>query len=267
MTTPDVPHRFEYELEVPGTPEQVWHAIATAEGLTSWMAPTEIDVRPGGALTFHMGPGSASHGQVTAVEPSRRIVYEEDWATLVGEAGAPVTPLVTEFVVEARAGGTCVVRVVTSAFGIGADWEHEFFDEMETGWVPMLDNLRLYLTHFPGQHATALFAGATFPGTTPEAAMAAVRRSIGADAVGDPVTVRDLHGRLERSIDRHCVVRVDEPLPAFLSFRSHGADDSVVHLQGYLFSEAAPGYVAREEPGWQAWLDGVATDVAPANPA
>jgi hypothetical protein len=24
MTTPDVPHRFEVELEVPGTPEQVW---------------------------------------------------------------------------------------------------------------------------------------------------------------------------------------------------------------------------------------------------
>jgi uncharacterized protein YndB with AHSA1/START domain len=268
MTTPDVPHRFEYELELPGTPEQVWHAIATAEGMTSWMAPTEADVRPGGAITFHMGPDSASHGQVTAVEPGRRIVYEEDWATLVGQGGADVTPLVTEFVVDARSGGTCVVRVVTSAFGTGADWENEFFDEMEIGWVPMLDNLRLYLTHFPGQSATPLFARATFPGTTPGAATAAVRRSVGADAVGDPVTVRDLHGRLERSIDRHFVVRVDEPLPAFLSFLSFGTDDaSVVHLQGYVFSDAAPGYVAREEPGWQAWLDGVATDVTAANPA
>src|SRR3712207_1069198 len=106
MTTPNVPHRFELELEVPGTPDQVWRAIATAEGISSWMMPTELDARPGGALTFHMGPDVDSHGRVTAFEPARRLTYEEDWATLVGQAGADVTPLVTEFVVEARSGGT-----------------------------------------------------------------------------------------------------------------------------------------------------------------
>ena len=35
MTSPDVPHRFEIEVEVPGTPEQVWQAIATANGISS----------------------------------------------------------------------------------------------------------------------------------------------------------------------------------------------------------------------------------------
>jgi len=39
--------------------------------------------------------------------------------------------------------------VVTSAFGTGADWENEFWEEMANGWAPVLDNLRLYLTHFP----------------------------------------------------------------------------------------------------------------------
>src|SRR5687768_8097006 len=97
MTTPDVPHRFELELAVPGTPEQVWRAIATAEGISAWMMPTELDEREGGAVTFHMGPDESSTGRVTAFEPNRRIAYEEDWAGLVGQDGAAVTPLLTEF--------------------------------------------------------------------------------------------------------------------------------------------------------------------------
>ena len=46
-----------------------------------------------------------------------------------GHEGA-VTPMVTEFLVEATSGGTCIVHVVSSAFGTGADWEQEFFDDM-----------------------------------------------------------------------------------------------------------------------------------------
>ena len=88
MTTPAVPHRFELELEVPGTPEQVWHAIATPTGISGWMMPTELDARLGGELTFHMGPDGESHGRVTAFEPARSIAYEEDWATLVGHPDA-----------------------------------------------------------------------------------------------------------------------------------------------------------------------------------
>lgn len=262
MTTPDVPHRFETELEVPGTPEQVWRAIATAEGISSWMVPVDLDARLGGALTFHMGPDTDSHGRVTGFEPTRRFAYEEDWAALLGHDGADVTPLVTEFLVEARSGGTCVVRVVTSAFGTGADWENEFWEELHTGWAPILDNLRLYLTHFPDQQATRLFSSATFP-ASPEQAIAAIRRDLGVEAVGDELTAMGAHGRLERSLDRHVLLRVDAPAPGFLFFFSFPADDaSGVYLQGYLFSDEAPGYVEREQAAWQAWLDGVATQLA-----
>ena len=30
------------EVEVPGTPEEVWQAIATGPGVSSWFVPTEI---------------------------------------------------------------------------------------------------------------------------------------------------------------------------------------------------------------------------------
>jgi len=263
MTTPTVPHRFEVELVVPGTPEQVWHAIATAEGIASWLMPTELEARVGGAVTFHMGPDADSHGRVTAFEPSRRIAYEEDWAALVDQPGADVTPLLTEFVVDAQSGGTCVVRVVTSAFGTGADWENEFWEEMGRGWAPMLDNLRLYLTHFPDQHAIALSAGARFP-TTPEAAIAAVRRAVGVEAEGDPIDGRGLEGRLERTVERHFLLRIDKPVPGFLSFFSFGEGDaSMVNVQGYLFSDGAEEYVERERATWQAWLETLAGEVAP----
>ncbi len=259
MTNPPVEHRFEHEVTVPGPPEQVWDAIATANGIGGWMMPTELEPRVGGAVVFHMGPNpeDTSRGRVTAYEPTRRLVYEEDWATLVGQSGADVTPLATEFLVEALDGGTCVVRVVTSAFGTGADWEHEFFDEMEHGWGPVLDTLRLYLTHFPGQQVSCLWAATTLAGT-PEAAIDAVRDALGVAGVGDQVRVRDHEGRLERSIPRHVLVLLDRPVPGYLSFYSFGeAGESMIHVKGHVFGDGAPAYVEREQPRWQAWIDGL----------
>lgn len=61
-----------------------------------------------------------------------------------------VTPLATEFLIESASGGSCVIRVVTSAYGSGADWENELFAEMVPGWVAILDNLA---THFSQQGA------------------------------------------------------------------------------------------------------------------
>ena len=47
MTTPDKPLRVSFEVEVPGTPAQVWDAIASADGISSWFLPTELEPREG----------------------------------------------------------------------------------------------------------------------------------------------------------------------------------------------------------------------------
>jgi uncharacterized protein YndB with AHSA1/START domain len=261
MSTPDVPHRFEIELVVPGSAEQVWHAIASAEGISAWMLPTELEPREGGAVTFHMGPDASSRGRITHFEPARRVAYEEDWASLVGHPDADVTPLVTEFLVEARAGGTCVVRVVSSAFGTGADWENEFWEEMSSAWAPMLDNLRVYLTDFPGQQAVLLWANANVDAAA-DAAITAVRQELGVGAVGDEVSARGISGRVERLIDRHFLLRVDQPVPGFVSFWSLPADgSSALQIQGYFFSERAAAYVERAQTEWETWLNGVASEL------
>jgi hypothetical protein len=202
---------------------------------------------------------------VTAWEPPHRFQYEEpDWADLTGHEGA-VTPMVTEFLIEARSGGTCSLRVVSSAFGTGADWEEEFFTEMERHWAPYFDNLRLYLTHFPGQRVTTLRAEATVPGPV-DAAWSVLRAAIGAGKVGDPVELNGLAARAERiGTDIHeLLLRVEAPVPGFLLFGAWDVGDGVAHVgvTGYLFSDDAPAFVAREQPRWKAWLEGLVIPAA-----
>jgi uncharacterized protein YndB with AHSA1/START domain len=265
MTTPNVPLRMERTLEVPGTPEQVWDAIATANGITSWFLPTDLEERAGGAVTFHMGEGEgeSSTGEVTGWEPPGRLVYEEPhWAALVGHEGAPVTPLVTEFLVDAQSGGSCVVKIVTSAFGVGADWEQEFFDDMTKHWVPFFDNLRLYLTHFPGQQVTSMTVNVDLPGPV-DAAWAALKHALGATKVGDTIEVRGERMSVERigTEVNELLVRTGGDLPGFLLFSvfEPGNGSSRVAITGYLFSETAPALVDGEKTAWKEWLDTIAT--------
>ncbi len=70
-----VPLRLEMTFELPGTAEQVWQAIATADGISGWFVPTDVEEREGGAIAFHMGPEMDSEGTVTGWDPPRRFAY------------------------------------------------------------------------------------------------------------------------------------------------------------------------------------------------
>jgi uncharacterized protein YndB with AHSA1/START domain len=171
MTNPDQPqsveHRFERSYDVAATPEQVWNAIATAAGIAAWMAPTRLEPRIGGEVSFDLGD-LTSTGVVTDYTPNQRFAYEEPWplgdrvedipAGMVEwfhRIGVPLSevehglsalgPIATEFLIESASGGSSVIRVVTSAYGSGADWENEFFTEMVAGWVEFLDKLAAQL--------------------------------------------------------------------------------------------------------------------------
>lgn len=160
-------HHMERTIEVTATPEQVWQAIATAEGIAAWMVPTRLDPQVGGEVSFDLGEFTST-GVVTGYTPDQRFAYEEPWpiaeraedipagmVTWFESIGVPLsevhadlpslTPLATEFLIESASGGSCVIRVVTSAYGTGADWEKEFFAQMVEGWVELLDNLVAHL--------------------------------------------------------------------------------------------------------------------------
>jgi uncharacterized protein YndB with AHSA1/START domain len=265
MTTPDVPLRMELTFELPGTPEQVWAAIATADGNSSWFMPTDLEPHEGGTVVFHMGEDSST-GSVTGWDPPVRLEYAEPhWAGLSGHADADVTPLVSEFLVRANSGGTCTLRVVSSAFGTGADWENEFFAEMEKSWLPYFENLRVYLAHFPGERATRLLVEEVLAGTL-DGVWAAMRDAVGTDEPGKPVEIRGLGGRLERLTDPPdaaalALVHLVDPLPGTLILHvwDKGNGEVSGNVHGYLFSEDAAAYVEREEPAWRAWLGTLAS--------
>jgi uncharacterized protein YndB with AHSA1/START domain len=258
-TIPNVPYRLEFSVEVPGTAEQVWHAIATAKGMSAWFLPTEMEEREGGSLHFSMGPGMGSDGQVTGWDPPRRIVYEEDWAALMGKDPDALSPLTSEFLVEAQSGGTCVVRVTSSGFGTGADWESEFWADMGANWMPFFDNLRLYLMHFPGQEATQLEVTAAYPGDA-KAVWSALHDAVGVGEEGAAVEVCGATGTVERVGERQVLVRLTAPVPGMLSVFAFDQGDgkTTAGVRAYLFSADAADYVQREEPAWQTWLQGLA---------
>ena len=74
MTNPDQPdrveHRMERTYEVAATPEQVWDAIATADGISAWMVPTRLDPQIGGAVSFD----SAGSGRLVSSPTTHRTV-------------------------------------------------------------------------------------------------------------------------------------------------------------------------------------------------
>ena len=228
----------DVQIEVPGTPEQVWEAIATGPGIACWFVPAEVDERVGGEIVTHHGPYGDSRGVVTAWEPPHRFAYEEsDWAE-----GAP-PPWATEILVEARAGGTCLVRLVSGVFSGGEDWGDEI-DGTEAGWRLGLENLRLYLTHFAGRRcAHALAVG--------EGAWPALATALGVDGVSEGGRVDGplLSGVVERALHEMVLVRDSD---GFVEAYAHGAH---LAIRAFRFGAAGRDVAAREERAWRAWMD------------
>ena len=136
------------EVEVPGTPEQVWQAIATGPGVGAWFVPTEIDGRVGGTVTSHFGEGMDSVAKITEWDAPHRWVKEGSW-------GPKAPTMATEWIVEARGGGTCIVRVVHSLFAETDDWDNQLIGT-ESGWPSFFRILRLYLEYFAGQPSSLI---------------------------------------------------------------------------------------------------------------
>lgn len=255
----DVSNRrsVEMEFEVPGTPEQVWRAIATGPGISSWLFPTEVEEREGGAVAFHMGPGMESSGSVTAWEPPRRFAYEEpDW-----NPGAP--PLGTEFLIEARAGGTCTVRLVHSLFTSSEEWDDQF-QSFESGWPSFFRVLRLVLTHFPDQPCSPfrVMGDAGLPETEAWEKLTAVlglEEAAPGERRSAPSTAPPLAGVIERIDDgkevHEAVLRIDRPAPGICLAGAYAWAGKIhVALSFFLFGDQAPAAAAGAEPAWTAWL-------------
>lgn len=258
MTAHDEPDArvVRVEAEVPGTPEEVWEAIATGPGIECWFVPAEVEGREGGTIKTDHGPFGESTGTVTAWEPPHRFAYEErDWHP--DRPDPP--PWATEILVEARAGGTCVVRLASGLFSNAAGWADEI-DPTEDGWRQGLQNLRLYMTHYRGLRCASLFV-MTETDDSAESAWEAVAGGLGlldareGESVETAPGAPRVRGLVERTEEHGIVVRAEEPAAGLLeAFAFDFKGPTFIFVRGYLYGEGGPAAVAREEPVWREWL-------------
>ncbi len=140
-------HEFEItdRLEVDATPKEVWDAIATGPGITSWfMGCNEVEGGVGGTVRTAFG-GYEPTSTITSWDPLERLAY--------GSEPAPDGRFVAyEFLIEGRSGGSTVLRTVTSGFLPGDDWEEEF-EAMTAGGELFFRTLVEYLNGFAGRKA------------------------------------------------------------------------------------------------------------------
>jgi uncharacterized protein YndB with AHSA1/START domain len=246
---------LELEVEVPGSPEEVWRAIATGPGISSWYVPHTVEEREGGAAMASFGPGPEMQipGRVAAWEPPTRIVFD---------GGEGVEGLAFEWLVEARDGGSCVVRLVNSGFGSGEEWDAQY-DGMADGWQLFLLNLKLHLTHFAGQTATSMLPTAMWSGPR-EKTWAELTGALGlpaAPAVGDRVEVTGdgaptMAGTVVQASSWRLALLLDGPAPGTAFLAAEGVGDQVgVSVWSYLYGPEGEAAVAADGPRWQSWLD------------
>ena len=244
------------EVEVPGSPEEVWQAIATGPGISSWFVPTSVDERVGGAINLNFGPGMDAVATITDWDPPRRFAADSS------DTGPNMPAVATEWTVEARAGGTCIVRVVHSWFASTDDWDNEF-EGREHGWPAFFRILRIYLSHFRGQSGVTVQMMAMSAESTSDAWTALTSAlGIAGATQGQRVTSSAAAPRLAGIVERvgppdhpEVILRLDEPAPGIAHLFAMSMGGQVyLPIRLFLYGERAGHVGAREERSWQSWI-------------
>ena len=250
---------IQAETEVPGTPEDVWEAIATGPGIGSWFYPTELEERTGGILRYDTGTEMVHiPAKVTVWDPPRRFRHEGK------DCGADGPPTATEWTIEPRSRDRCLVRVVHSLFADTDDWD-SYLESFEDGWPQALAVLRLYLTHFPSQRATIVRASGGHDGSVRDAWEALLTElDAGGLAPGDlwalpdggDVGLRGVLGEVEpEGRQPYILLLLDKPAPGIAAACAYKMSArATVMLSLYLYGNegATAGSV---EMVWQEWVN------------
>lgn len=250
----------EMEFLAPGTPEEIWRAMATGPGNSCWFARTMIDEGVGGALRFDFGPGMTSSGEVTFWEPPHRFGYvERDW-----NQGAP--PVSTEITIAGRSRGQCVVRMVHALFSSSDEWDDQL-ESFESGWPGFFDVLRLYLTHFTDMKGASFQAMVQAEGeaVTIWSRLTQALGVAGAD-VGEHRTASsspdEVGGTVERihqdQKQRYVMLRLDAPRPGILLAGIYAMGGQVnASTTFFLYGDDANEKAAASEAPWREWLGAI----------
>lgn len=268
----------EAHVLVPGTPEEVWNAIATGEGISSWFMPSKVDGREGGEAVTSYGPGMDTVAKITSWHPPHSYIAESE-----DDSGNGPSKVATEWIVEARDAGTCLVRVVHRWFASTDDWDAQF-EGHAYGWATSFFRmLRLYLAHFSGQACSSFQLAAMSQASGPET-WRTLKRAVriegdrvrsASDApelvgivedleVTDPelLRVRETAPHIAAAFEGmdgespELLIRLERPAPGFAHLFIVPMGGPTMVAAGFrLFGEAGKKAAAETERAWQAWLE------------
>jgi hypothetical protein len=228
--------RLELEVPLAASPDAVWDAISTVEGMTAWFAP--IDPAPD-------ENGVSADGLVTRWEPGHGYAVQ---------AGASSY----EYLIEATEDGSSVLLFAQTGFH-SDDWQAEY-EATARGWDFYFHTLEVYLSDFSGQPATYVVAEGPQWSNTPDA-WDKLLEVLGASAEGDPVEL-DLYGlgpvvgEVDYLGPSHVGVRTDQALLRFHDRHLLGLSVALGHhyYQRARRARADGQEAGRLEDAWQSWL-------------
>jgi uncharacterized protein YndB with AHSA1/START domain len=150
---PQTTRTIENEIEINAPVSAVWKALTDAEELTRWF-PLQAKVTPGqdGTITWSWGEEFHVEVEIQLWKPNEQLRVACDQpvpgAAQTGEGVPPMASLACDFMLEGR-GGTTLLRVVNSGFGVDEKWD-EWFASTRRGWEFELRGLRHYLENHAG---------------------------------------------------------------------------------------------------------------------
>ncbi len=247
----------QVDVEITGTQDEVWRAIATGPGISAWFVPTRSDERQGGQMVSDFGAGMEFPSTITSWDAPRRFVAE----AAVGPPGSPT--IVTAWSVTERTNGKCLVRVEHGLVSDEDDWDGQLL-AMEDGWPAYFKILRIYLETYRGMPCAAMqLVG--FSSEPEETTWRVAGTELGLLSLSEGQRWTAPHGfpRTSGVVDTRgrgmhpntVILRIDAPAPGAAYVGAFSCGGMVqVYMAVYLYGNQARAAVDRDQPAWQKWM-------------
>lgn len=246
------------EVEAPGSVDELWQAIGTGAGLSSWFTRSEFSVGADGQptqLICHFGPGISSAATLTQWDPPRGF-------SVISDEFIPGGPEVaTDWNIEERDGKSCLLSVEHGLF-VDSDEYDNHIEATEAGWPAFFRILQIYMAHHRGEPCALLeLMGAAADG---DRAWEDVSSALGfsnaqpGERFAAPAGALPFSGLVDTVPgETEVILHIDQPTSGVAHLFVWPINDQILlSLRFYLYGEDAAKVVSREEPRWRSWMEG-----------
>ena len=268
MTTPTSPSAWSSRSSCPARPSRCGTRSPPRTASARGSCPTDLDERVGGAVVFHMGEDTSRRARSPAgTRRAASTTRNPTGPRSPGTRTPTVTPLVTEFLVEAQSGGTCVLRVVQQRVRHRRRLGAGVLRRDGEGLDAVLRQPPAVPRRLPGPAGDVHVGRRAGRRLGRRRCGRRVRKALGAQAVGDAVDARRARRQRRphrRGSDGAAAPRRTLRCPGYLGVLAYDMGDgkAIARVEGYLFSDDAPAYVEREARG----MEGLARRRSPCPP-